>query len=73
MYWKPKLFGYLIPSHTYMETVETSQNSIAVFRLAKMLLVLDAQPETGDILNIKKNNNPHYSFCGVNLNLKKQY
>lgn len=57
-----------------METVETSQNSIAGFRLAKMPLVLDAQPETGDILNIKKKkNNPHHSFCGVNLNLKKQY
>lgn len=35
---------------------ETSQNSVAVFGLAKMPLVLDAQPETGDTLNIRKKN-----------------
>lgn len=75
--WKPNLFGYLIPSHTSMETVETSQNSIAGFGLAKVPLVLDAHPETGDILKLKKNpkqqKTPHHSFCGVSLNLNKQY
>jgi len=35
VYWKPKLFSYLIPSHTYMETVVTSQNSITAFGLVK--------------------------------------
>lgn len=38
VYWKPKLFSYLIPSHTYMETVVTSQNSITAFGLALLLL-----------------------------------
>lgn len=71
--WKPKLFGYLIPSHTCMETVERSQNSIAGFGLAEVPLVLDAHPETGDILNIKNPLKPWNCFCGVNLNLSKQY